>query len=135
MFTGFSPEVQAKHEQYLIDRFGGGMKEGITQSKERVKNWTKADWERSGGELNQICHDLVSVMARELPAESPDVQDVIRRHYEWLNQFWTPTRDSYAGHGLLIVESELRRPFEAHHSQLPEYMSAAMKIFAQRELS
>src|SRR5438105_4241542 len=38
MFVGFSPEVQAKHEQYLIDRFGEGMKEGIAQSKQKVKN-------------------------------------------------------------------------------------------------
>src|SRR4026209_2429899 len=47
MFVGFNPEQQAKHEQYLIDRYGEGMKESIAQSKEKVKGWTKAKWEKS----------------------------------------------------------------------------------------
>src|SRR5215475_4156042 len=37
MFEGFSPEVQAKHEQYLINRCGEGMREAIAESKNRVK--------------------------------------------------------------------------------------------------
>src|SRR6476660_6076257 len=37
MFAGFSPEQQARHEKYLIDRFGEGMREGIAQSKLKVK--------------------------------------------------------------------------------------------------
>src|SRR5262249_2854708 len=47
MFVGFDPEQQARHEQYLIDRFGAKIKKEITQSKRKVKNWTKADWEKS----------------------------------------------------------------------------------------
>ena len=42
LFAGFSPEQQAKHEQYLIDRFGPKMKGEIARSKARVKDWTKA---------------------------------------------------------------------------------------------
>src|SRR4029078_13247679 len=98
MFVGFDPEQQARHEQYLIDRFGEGMKEGIAQSKRKVKNWTKAHWEKSGAAFGGICQDLVALMDRPWPADSREVQDVIRRHYEWLKQFWTPTRESYAGH-------------------------------------
>src|SRR5947207_4901099 len=43
MFVGFDPEQQAKHEQYLINRFGEEMKEEIAQSKQKVKNWKKSD--------------------------------------------------------------------------------------------
>ncbi len=46
-----------------------------------------------------------------------------------------PARESYAGHGLLIVESDLRKAYEAHHPRLPECMAAAMKLFAEQELS
>jgi len=135
MFVGFSPEVQAKHEQYLIDRFGEGMKEGIAQSRQKVKNWTKADWERSGNAFNKICQDVVALMDRKLLAESPEVQRVIRRHYEWLKQFWTPTRESYVGHSCLITDSELRKAYESHHAHLPDFMAEAMKVFAEKELS
>jgi DNA-binding transcriptional MerR regulator len=135
LFVGFSPEQQAKHEQYLIDRYGEGMKEGIAQSKARVKKWTKANWEKSGAAFDGICEDLVQVMGRELPADCPAAQDIIRRHYQWLKQFWTPTRESYAGHSQLIVDSDLRKAYEAYDARLPEFAAAAMKAFAERELS
>src|SRR6185436_2784942 len=135
MFAGFSPEQQAKHEQYLIDRYGEGMKKSIAQSKERVKGWTKAKWEKSGAAFAEICKDLVALIGRELPSDSREVQAVIRRHYQWLKQFWTPTRESYAGHSQLIVDSDLRKAYEAYHPQLPEFTAAAIKVFAERELS
>ena len=135
LFAGFDAKQQAKHEQYLIDRFGEGMKEGIAQSKLKVKNWTKAHWEKSGAAFAGICQDLVQVMRREQPAGSREAQDVIRRHYEWLKQFWTPTRESYAGHSQLIVDSDLRKAYEAHDARLPEFTAAAIKVFAEKELA
>src|SRR5262245_55721023 len=135
MFEGFSPEQQAKHEQYVIDRCGEGMREEIAQSKAKVKNWTKADWKKSGTAFNEICRELVSALERKLPKESSEMQNVIRRHHQWLKEFWTPTRESYAGHSELIVDSELRKAYAAHHAQLPEFAAAAMKVFAEKELS
>ena len=135
MFSGFNPEQQAKHEQYLIDRFGDGMKDAIEHSKKKVKHWTKDDWEKSGGVFHEICQDLVALMGRKLPGDSPEVQEVVRRHYQWLSQFWKPTAESYAGHTQLIVDSDLRKAYETYHPQLPEFTAAAIKIFAQRELT
>jgi len=135
LFAGFSPEQQAKHEQYLIDRFGEGIKEGIAQSKARVKKWTNSDWAKVGGAFAAICKDLVEVMGAGLAADSRGAQDVIRRHYQWLKQFWTPTRESYAGHSQLIVDSELRKAYETYDPGLPEFAAAAMKVFAEKELS
>ena len=135
MFVGFDPKQQAKHEQYLIGRFGEGMKEGIEQSKQKVKNWTKADWEKSGAAFNEICKDLVLAMERKLSSDSREVQEVIRRHCEWLKQFWAPTRESYAGHSQLIVDSDLRKAYEAHHLKLPEFIAGAIQVFAEKELA
>jgi len=135
MFTGFSAEQQAKHEEYLVERFGGGMKATIAQSKQKVKNWKKADWEKSGITFAEICGDLVVLMGRGLPAESREVQEVIRRHYEWLRNFWTPNRESYIGHSHLITDSDLRNAHSAHHERLPDFMAAAMKVFAEKELA
>jgi len=135
LFAGFDPQEQARHERYLIDRYGAGIKVSIARSKERVKDWSKADWERSGGDFNLICQDLVSCIQRDLSAESREAQTVIRRHYEWLKQFWTPNRESYAGHALLITDSELRRAYEKHDSRLPEFTAAAVKVFSENELS
>ena len=134
LFVGFDPKQQAKHEQYLIDRYGKGMKKGIAETKKKVKNWTKARWEKSSAAFDQICTDLVKVIGRELPPDSSEAQNVIRRHYEWLKQFWTPNRESYAGHSQLIVDSDLRKAYEAYDPQLPEFTAAAIKVFAGNEL-
>ena len=135
LFVGFDSKQQAKHEQYLIDRFGEGAREHIAQSKAKVKDWTRADWEKSGTAFGEICKDLVSAIERKQSFDSREVQEVIRRHYEWLKQFWTPNRESYAGHSQMIVDSDLRKAYEAHHPQLPEFMAVAMIAFAERELS
>jgi DNA-binding transcriptional MerR regulator len=135
MFVGFSPEVQVKHEQYLIDRFGEGMKQGIEQTKKKVKNWTKEKWKTSGVAFDGICKDLVAMIEQKAPSDSREVQKVIRRHYEWLKQFWAPTRESYVGHSHLIADSDLRKAYEAYHPRLPEFAGAAMREFAEQELS
>jgi DNA-binding transcriptional MerR regulator len=135
IFAGFSPEQQARHEQYLIDRFGEGMKEQIELSKRKVKDRRSSDWEQSGAAFIGICQDLVKLMRQERPADSPESQAVIRRHYKWLKKFWTPTRESYAGHSHLIVDSELRKAYEVHHPQLPEFVAGAIRVFAEKELS
>jgi DNA-binding transcriptional MerR regulator len=134
IFKGFSPEVQAKHEQYLIDRFGENARGQMETSKAKVKNWTKADWQKSGDAFNAICHDLTIALKKQLDPESSAVQTIIRRHHEWLKLFWTPARESYVGYSQLIVNSDLRRPFEVHHRELPEFAAAAMKAFAECNL-
>ena len=134
MFVGFAPEEQARHERYLISRFGEPMKDEIARAKARVKDWKRADWEQSGTVFNQICQDLVSAMEHKQSESSQEVQKIIRRHFEWLKSFWTPTRASYTGHSHLIADSELRKPYEAFHPQLPDFAASAIRVFAQKEL-
>ncbi len=59
----------------------------------------------------------------------------MRRHFEWMKQFWTPGRESYEGPGQFIVDSDLRHAYEAHHPELPVFAAAAIKVFARSELS
>ncbi len=135
IFHGFDEEQQKKHEQQLVDRFGPGMKASIAESHKKVKRWTTKDWQRSGEVFAGICRDLVQVMQRRLGPDAPATQVVIRRHFEWLKHFWTPGRESYEGHGQFIMDSDLRLAYEAHHSELPEFAAAAIKVFARSELS
>jgi MerR family transcriptional regulator, thiopeptide resistance regulator len=134
MFAGFDPQQQARHEAYLIDRFGDGMKAGIAQTKRKVKDWTKADWEKSGQTFAAICQDMAGLIGRQSSGESREVQAVVRRHYDWLRQFWTPTRESYTGHTLLIEDSDLGKAYAAYHPELPRFMAAAIRLFATKEL-
>jgi len=134
MFSGFSKEKQAEYEKQLIDRFGDGAKAHIEESKKNASKWSKADEENFKKEFDEICKDLTRLLKQKYEAPSKEVQSVIRRHYLWLKKCWTPTRESYAGHGQFIADSDLRKAYEAYHPQLPQFISEAIQIFANKEL-
>ena len=127
-------EKQADYEKQLIQRFGDKIKDSIAESHQNVKNWSKADWDKSRKEFDEICKELVTMIEKNSKANSKEVQSIIRKHYLWLKKFWTPTRESYSGHGQFIVESDLRKAYEAHHPQLPEFIAEAIQVFAKIEL-
>jgi len=132
MFEGFDEARQAEHERYLVNRFGKEAEKGIAESRMKVKNWSKADWEKSGAEWNGICQDLVRLMKANACPESSEVQKVIGKHFEWLKNFWTPNKDSYAGHAELIVDSDLRNAYDKYDPNLAGYMARGIKAFAAR---
>lgn len=118
MYYGFSKEKQAEYEKQIIERFGEQGKAHTEESKRNVKNWSKADWDDSGKEFDAICKELTVLLQKKCKSHSKEVLSVIGRHYKWLKRFWTPTKESYAGHGQFIEESELRKAYEAYHPQL-----------------
>lgn len=143
MFKGFDPnsEEQKKYEQELKEYFRhktGGMQtleKNMNESKNNVKSWTKNDWEKVGKDFDAICHDLVALLKKELKAESKEVQDVVRRHYQWLKQFWTPNKESYAGHAQFIVDTDFAKAYDKYTPGLAKFISDAIKIFAEQELA
>lgn len=136
MYRGFSKEKQAEYEQQLISRFGDKMKETIAESRRNIKNWTKEDWEASHKEFASLCQELVKLMLKPLKANAPEVQNVIRRHHQWLKKFWTPTKESYAGLGQLYLEGDFRKMYDdLHHPKLADFLAEAMSVFAEKELA
>lgn len=135
LFLGFSPEKQEEYEEYLKNQLGDHP--SFSEAKNNVKNWTKADWNRSSQQWNSICTDLSKLLEKETAVDCQEVQIVIRRHYEWIKQFWTPDRTSYTGLGMGYTAFEWKNAFQAHdprHPRLAEFLSKAMKVFADSEL-
>lgn len=134
IYHGFSKEKQAEYEKQIIERFGEQGKVHTEECSQNVKKWSKPDWDRSKKEFAEICTELAGMMKKNLRADSKEVQNVIRRHYQWLKQFWTPTRESYPGHGKFIADSELGEAYKVYHPQMPEFIAAAIQVFADREM-
>ncbi len=139
IYHGFiTKEKQAEYEQYLINRLGDVVKDPIEASKKRMKNWSKADWDKFSKEWNAICKDLAKLLEKNLKPDSAEVQKVIRRHYEWLP--WTGNtcaKEAYTGLGQGYTEFEWKKafaPYDPDHPRLAKFMAEAMKIFADREL-
>lgn len=134
MYHGFSKEKQAEYEKQIIDRFGEKGRAHIEECSRNIKNWSKAEWDNSKKEFDGICAELTILLENSFKAKSKEVQSVISRHYQWLKKFWTPTRESYAAHGQFILESDLRKAYEAYHAQLPRFIAEGIQIFAKSEL-
>ena len=134
MYLGFSKEKQKEYEEQLIDRFGQSAKDHITESKENLKGWSKKDFEQAKANAHQFCEELVQALERRLEVSSVPVQNATRKHFEWLSQFWTPNKETYAAHGKFIVESELRTFYEKYHPALPEFLADAIQHFANHAL-
>jgi MerR family transcriptional regulator, thiopeptide resistance regulator len=135
-YHGFDKEKQKEYERQLIERFGDKVKKSFAECEQNVKNWTKADWDKSSQKFDVICKLLASLIEKQCKTDSNDVQAVVRSHYEWLKQFWTPTKETYISHGRhMIVGSDLRKAYEAYHPHMPEYLADAIEIFSKNELT
>lgn len=135
MFSGFSKQQQAEYERQIIERFGVQGKAHIEESKQNAKKWSKTDEENFKKEFVDISKELTRLLEQNFKSSTKEVQAVVRRHHVWLSKCWTPTKESYAAHGQFIVDSDLRKAYEAYHPRLPEFIAEAIQVFANKELN
>ena len=134
IFSGFNKKQQAEYERQIINHFGDQGKVHIEECMQNAKKWSKEDEEKFKREFANICEELTLLLEQNLKASAEKVQKAIRKHYFWLKNCWTPTKESYADHGQFIVDSDLRKAYEAYHPRLPEFIAEAIQIFANKEL-
>lgn len=138
IYYGFKPEKQDEYEQYWIDK-GAASKEQIIKGKERLKQWSKADWQRLMREGEDINALLVKAIENGLKPGSAAVQELVVRHYEMIKLFWEPEikadKERYSGLGLFYIgHDEMKKYYDKFHPQLAEFLAQAIKVFAEKNL-
>jgi DNA-binding transcriptional MerR regulator len=135
MYDGFDPIKQQEHEKYMLDT-GIISQKQIDDSWQRVSHWRKPDWEQfkdSGEQLNLV---LAAAVKQGLEADSEEVQKLIQQHYDWVNNFWTPTHETYLSLGQMYLDHpDYRAFYNRYHPDLVEFIVKAMTVFANRKLS
>lgn len=132
MYKGFDPKRQAAHEADLVGRFGEKVRPVIEQARAVVANTTQAAFDARQAEFAVI----ETALAKALSAG--EVQALVRRLHTWVGGWWgaEPTRERFIALGGFYVEHpEFRARYEAKAAGLSEYLAAAMKAFAERELA
>lgn len=128
---------QKEYEAYLKNRLGEDHP-SFAECEKNTKNWKKADWQQSMKEGDLNMRKLAELMEKNFGSDSSEVQEVIRKHHKWLNQFWTPDRESYIALGQSYIEFEWQkffRTYDANHPRLAMFLAESMKVFAERELA
>jgi hypothetical protein len=78
---------------------------------------------------------LVAMLNAKRTSDAPEVQALVRKHYESITRFWTPDKERYIGLGEVYKESpDFKRFYDAYHPDLLDFLVAAMRVFAEREL-
>jgi DNA-binding transcriptional MerR regulator len=135
LFEGFSPEKQAQHEAWLIDRYGDGMAERIAEAKERRKGMSKAQIAALIADGQALETDIAKALNQGLPADSAAVGAIMRRWWDWIGMSWNrePTPEAFTGLGRLYLEHpEFTARYEALAPGLTEYLAEAMRAYAEK---
>ncbi len=88
-------------------------------------------WENLETEYKRIYENLARCVQDGLKPDDPTVQELVREHHAFADRFHKCTREVYEALADLYVQKEeyqlQLRPF---HSDLPNFLSKAMKVFA-----
>jgi len=137
MYKGFDPEKQARYESELVDRFGEKVKPAIEASRARFAGMSQAEVAQTVADAEAIEADFAKALQAGLPADSEAVAAIARRHAVWVGASWNaaPTAERYKGLAQLFLDHpEFRARYEGRAAGLTEYLAAAMRAFADKEL-
>jgi DNA-binding transcriptional MerR regulator len=135
-YTGFDSDRLEAYEKelkgILKEKNIEGTEALFDESKKRASKWKKEDWERIKSDGEAFYQDLADAIEKGLSTSSPEVQAIVKLHYDWINNFYTPTKEVYIGIADLYVEHEgFREYLNKSHPKLAKFLAEAMKFFAE----
>jgi hypothetical protein len=109
--------------------------EQVAESNRRLARLSTAEQQALFARGDQIAQALADAMALGATAEAADVQTLVGQHYDWICEFWTPSRDAYVGLGQMYVADErFKARYERIATGLAEFLSEAMRLYANANL-
>jgi hypothetical protein len=133
--TSLNESVKESYEEYLINKVKVDPKL-LQQGKEKVKHWSKTDWDSYHHDTDCLTKEFVVALKNNLQPESEAVQNLVRKHFEMVSVFWIPTRSSYIGLGQMYKEyPDFKTFYVSYHPNLVDFLTKAMQVFAENELT
>ena len=105
-----------------------GDTEAYRQSVERIKNWTKEDYEKIKDDQEKLLKKIVKSMEKGF--KSSDIQNLIGEWRIGIEKFYDTTPQICRDLASLYVEDERFSSFyRKHHKDLPEFMRDAINYY------
>jgi len=87
----------------------------------------------SSGEA--ITAELAQAYLNGAAIEDETIQEIVGRHYLWVDAFWTPSHDAYVGLGqMYVADDRFAQNYEKQAAGLALFMSQAMAVWAKSNL-
>jgi len=110
--------------------------EEYVASNLKLTSMSKEDQQKLFNLGGENIKDVADAFLLQKPAESKEVQDLIKIHYNWVSVFWVPTKDAYIGLGQMYVsDPRFTQNYDKHSPGCAEFMAKAMQIYAEQNLS
>ncbi len=128
MFGSLSDKQLKEHAEEAKRRWGDT--EAYKQSVERTKNWTKEDYKRVEKESKELTSSIAKVMKKG--TESPEVQTLIEKHYQSINQFYDCPLEMYKNLGeMYITDPRFTAYYEKFAPGLAKFMKDAIAYYCK----
>ncbi len=135
LYYGFDSTRQKEYEQYLVKYHGTAAEELLFASRKKSAKWDKDEWDDVKNQGDAIHQDLANVIDQGLQPDSDVVQAIIRRHYQMIERFYEPTKEIYIGlTDLYAQHPDFKKFFDVYHPKMIEFISAAMRFYANKNL-
>ena len=110
------------------------MKFGI-YSEQFQNNYSKEENQKFTEVFGQLTQEFARKMEEGISASDDEVQALVKQHYEFCLQFWTPTKEAYKSLAMsYILPSPYRDAYESVATGLGKYHYDAICIWADRNL-
>lgn len=99
-------------------------------------NHTQAEKQRFSEQFGAITNGMADLMREGKCTDDEAVQDLVRQHYDFCCQFWTPTNAAYKSLALsYLLPSPYRDSYEAVEAGLAKFTHDAVVIWADANLA
>ncbi|MGW5421614.1 TipAS antibiotic-recognition domain-containing protein [Streptomyces sp. NPDC003943] len=98
-----------------------------------TNDWAHVDREQVHRDWDVLYREITALLeGGSLPGD-PEVQELVRRHFDIVCRFYVPSRDAYVGMSLFYAEDEAMRAFhDSYHPRMAEFLGAGIKVFAEQ---
>ncbi|HEX9804225.1 MAG TPA: MerR family transcriptional regulator [Candidatus Dojkabacteria bacterium] len=129
LYEGFTKEEVKVMKEEVKEKYDPRV---VAESNKRVKAMTKAQFQKVKEEGIQIILELAEASKTKNPGDK-EVQDLVKRQYEHIRNFYEPTMDIFKGLGELYVsDSRFTQNYDQHKKGLAQFFKEAIDIFVER---
>lgn len=132
LYEGLPKDKVERYKREARGRWGDAV---VEESERRVKSMSREHWEAINAQGDAATRAIAVLAAAGGTPEDPEVQRNIALHYGWVDNFWHPTPEAYAGLGQMYAEHpEFRAFYDAYLPGLADFMAAAMSYYSEHSL-
>lgn len=136
LFKGFAPEKQAEYEDWLVERYGGDIRQDIERSKAKLSSLDSESMAARIAEGEEAGKALAEAFRTGAKPDDPANAPLLARHHAWIEAMWDRdcSSEAYAGMADLYLDHpDFRTKFDSDGGAgFTVWLTAAMKAYAAR---